>query len=307
LPRLLLIANPASSQFTGGDHRTVARILSRSFEVEPAWPSSAEAARLIAAGAAQDGVDVVAAMGGDGIVHHVAQSLADTDVTLAVLPAGTTNVLARLLGLPKSAVPAARLVAGAHEVAAHDLLSIVSQDANGSQRRFAAFAAGWGLDAETVASAEAEPYRKYRFGGMHYARHAMSTAFGKVWGRPPNVRVTAGERTADAVTVLVQFLDVYTYFGRVPLRFHPTPPEPMHVLVIEGMGVGTVPSVITRLLRGRDLGGGKLQVWTGVRSLTMEADPPVMGQADGELIGAARRADLALLPGALRVIVPRTR
>jgi diacylglycerol kinase family enzyme len=44
-----------------------------------------------------------------------------------------------------------------------------------------------------------------------------------------------------------------------------------------------------------------------VHSLTMEADPPVMGQADGELMGGARRADLTLLPGGLRVIVPRTR
>lgn len=46
------------------------------------------------------GVEVVAACGGDGTISEVAGGLAGSDVPLLVLPGGTSNVLARELGLP---------------------------------------------------------------------------------------------------------------------------------------------------------------------------------------------------------------
>src|SRR5687768_6709110 len=46
------------------------------------------------------GVRRFAAAGGDGTVSAVADGVCDTDATLAILPAGTANVLARELGIP---------------------------------------------------------------------------------------------------------------------------------------------------------------------------------------------------------------
>jgi diacylglycerol kinase family enzyme len=48
------------------------------------------------------GVDFVAACGGDGTISEAAWGLAGSDVPLAVLPGGTSNVLARELGIPLS-------------------------------------------------------------------------------------------------------------------------------------------------------------------------------------------------------------
>ena len=48
------------------------------------------------------GVEIVAACGGDGTISEAAQGLSGSDVPLAVLPAGTSNVLARELGIPLS-------------------------------------------------------------------------------------------------------------------------------------------------------------------------------------------------------------
>ena len=48
------------------------------------------------------GVDVVAACGGDGTISESAAGLSGSDVPLAVLPGGTSNVLARELGIPLS-------------------------------------------------------------------------------------------------------------------------------------------------------------------------------------------------------------
>jgi diacylglycerol kinase (ATP) len=54
----------------------------------------------------------IVACGGDGTVAACAAALDGRDIPIAVVPTGTTNVLAYELGLPSSAVRAARLVGG---------------------------------------------------------------------------------------------------------------------------------------------------------------------------------------------------
>ncbi|NLF29699.1 MAG: hypothetical protein GX591_02285 [Planctomycetes bacterium] len=50
--------------------------------------------------AAASGAEVLLAGGGDGTIHYAAQAAVEADMTLAVLPMGTINLLARDLGLP---------------------------------------------------------------------------------------------------------------------------------------------------------------------------------------------------------------
>ena len=305
MQRLLLIANPSSSQFTGGGHRTVVRILSRRFDVEPAWPQSADHARQLTAQAVADGFDVVAAMGGDGVVHHVAHVLTGTETALGVVPTGTTNVFARLLGIPPKPNPAAKLLAGPHERHRTSLLALNGVQEGREVRRHAIFAAGFGFDATVVARAEKEPYRKYHFGGLHYARTAVSTLFGEYRKRKPHVQVHAAGHQAHAVAVLIQFRRIYTYFGRLPLRFSPELPAPLSVLVVEALPARRVGRIGAAVLGGADLDDlPGMSVWTGLDSLNLEADPPVAGQADGESTGSWQSALVVLQPEALQVVVP---
>ena len=83
------------------------RGMGRPFRVQPT--TSMQHARELAREAC-DGGEIVAAMGGDGIVGAVAGELRDGKGLLAVLPGGRGNDFARKLGIPFDPVEAVALI-----------------------------------------------------------------------------------------------------------------------------------------------------------------------------------------------------
>jgi len=286
----------------------VVAILRKSFVVEAAWPTDASEVEALAMKAAHEGTDVVVAMGGDGVVHHVVNGIAGSATALGIIPAGTTNVLARILGLPSKPVAAARFLAKATQAIEIPLARVEAATGSTTTVRYATFATGVGLDAEAVRLADLEPHRKYRFGGIHYARTAASVVLNNFIGRSPHLRVESGSRTADAVSVLVQIHAPYTYFGRLPLAVTRRHPEHLAALIIERITLARVPSILMHAALGRDLGRIKgVHVWDDVRHLTITADPPGFLQADGESLGNVTTVDIASAPRAVRAIAPLSR
>lgn len=64
----------------------------------------------LAAAAVDRGARIVMAWGGDGTVNEVARALAGTSAALAVIPAGSGNGLARMLGMPSDPTRAIRRI-----------------------------------------------------------------------------------------------------------------------------------------------------------------------------------------------------
>ncbi len=93
------------------------------------------------------GCDTVFACGGDGTVHDVLQGLVGSNAALGVIPLGTANALAHDLGLPLSAVAAARasLTAKPRRIAV-GRVEYQGFDGNPGSRFFTV-AAGIGVDA----------------------------------------------------------------------------------------------------------------------------------------------------------------
>lgn len=113
--RVLVIANPAAGTRRGSPAgELAARSASRAgCTVTLARTEQPGDARRLAASAAAAGFDLVVAAGGDGTVNEAANGLIGGPVALGVAPAGTMNLLARLLGLPLDAGRAtARIVDG---------------------------------------------------------------------------------------------------------------------------------------------------------------------------------------------------
>lgn len=303
MQRVAVIANPVASQFTGGAHRDVMALLSKKFEVEALWPGSAPEATAAAVQAVAEEAEIVVAMGGDGMVHHVAQGLVGTEAALAVIPAGTTNVVARIFGIPAKPNRAVRLITDATTPRRIGTARLSLTRGNIETVHHAVFAAGLGLDAEVVRVADADPYRKYRFGSLHYARSALAVGLKTYPSVKPHVTVRADDRTILATTALAQFREAYTYFGKIELRFDDEAPDPMSILIVDRLRRRRVPGIFFSALFHRDLDAiGGFTVWNRVDVLDFEADPPVAAQADGEALGLADAGSIEWAPDSLLLI-----
>ncbi|GIU93300.1 MAG: diacylglycerol kinase [Acidimicrobiia bacterium] len=300
----VLVANPAASQFTGGMHRKVVGILSSRYRVETRWPTSPVEAQAAATEAVMGGAGLVVAMGGDGVVHHVAQGLVSSTVPLGIVPVGTTNVLARLLGIPRRPAQASRLLVETNQVNMVPSLEVQMRTERGTAVRHALFALGAGADALVVERAETEPYRKYRFGGLHYARTAAATVWSDLRRRRPRATVQVAGRALAAVGFMAQIHPVYTFFGRVPIKIDRVAPDPMTVLVVSRLPLRRIFGVARAAFGGGFERLPGFEVVRGVESLSFEAPRPTPVQADGEILGEATRLDAAYRPSSLPVVVP---
>ena len=100
--RVLILANPAAGLRRGRPAgELAARVAARAgCAVTLERTERPGDATRFAASAASSGFDLVVAAGGDGTVNEAANGLAGTGVGLGVAPAGTMNLLARVLSLP---------------------------------------------------------------------------------------------------------------------------------------------------------------------------------------------------------------
>jgi diacylglycerol kinase (ATP) len=117
--------------------------------------------------AAEKGAEVVIAAGGDGTVRAVAEGLRDTDCSLALLPSGTGNLLARNLNLTLNHLEESVATAFTGNDHAIDLGIADMRRMDGSVESHAFLVmAGIGLDAKMIVNQDEE--LKRRFGWLAY-------------------------------------------------------------------------------------------------------------------------------------------
>ena len=101
--RCALLVNPTAGKAKHAE--TVVAVHSRlsAGELEVTRMQGADGAEAadLARQAVEDGYDVLAVMGGDGMVHLAVQALAGSSTALGVIATGTGNDVARYLGLPR--------------------------------------------------------------------------------------------------------------------------------------------------------------------------------------------------------------
>ena len=166
----------------GGGLPELREILAREGVTDPLWyeVSKSRRAPKYARRAAAKGVDVLFVWGGDGSVQRCIDAVAGTDTAVAILPAGTANLLAANLEVPNDLTEAVQV--GLHG----DRRRLDTGSVNGE--RFMVMA-GAGFDARMIS--DADRGTKDRLGRAAYvvtgvknlaARRARATV--KVDGQP---------------------------------------------------------------------------------------------------------------------------
>lgn len=291
LKRVLLVVNPRSRR--GVRHRGAAL---RAFadagvsvhEVVTEHPGHARdllTARL-------EPWDAVFVLGGDGTVMEVVGALAHSGTPVGVLPGGTGNLVAGVLGVP-SGIRAAvdSLVAG--ERSAFDLGELP----NG---RFFAFAAGVGVD---VAMVERTSHgRKRALGMVSYAITAARAAVGR---EVVHVSIDVDGKRIDAKAVLAMIANAGTFLGgRFAIGPDVQPDDgELDLCLFMPERPRDVFVLMWRLLR-RDFRPHPLMTFARGKRFRISAEPPVSVQADGDIVGRTP-IEITIAPGAALFLRPR--
>lgn len=172
--RVAFVANPTKAGLADLREQAMSACASR-FVSQPMWlfttvddPGSEAAQRAIDAGA-----EVVVAIGGDGTVRAVAETLAGTGVALGIIPMGTGNIFARNMDLPLGDIPGLLRIALDGRDAPTDVGRVVlNRGPKGpDEEHMFLVMAGVGFDAEMVAGADER--LKRRLGWLAYFLAAM--------------------------------------------------------------------------------------------------------------------------------------
>ncbi len=102
IARVTVLTNPASGHGSAphAAERAITQLHRRGVDVVAIAGSDAEHARRLVEGALDRGMDALVVVGGDGIISLALQVLAQTDIPLGIIPAGTGNDHAREFRIP---------------------------------------------------------------------------------------------------------------------------------------------------------------------------------------------------------------
>lgn len=264
--------------------------------------------------AADAGVDLVIAAGGDGTVRVVAETAAERGVTLALLPSGTGNLLARNMNLSLDDVGHSVRTAFTGKDREIDLgrIEIRGEDGAVTTHTFLVMA-GLGIDAKMLAATDDD--LKARIGWFAYVK-AVVTAL-----RDDNVlkmqyRIDEGPlRRLSANTVIVGNCGTLT--GNILLLPDAALDDGLFdVLLLRPEGIlhwvqilGKVlieNGLVQRTPLRRVLGERKISAlnYVKARSLAVTLAGPQEIELDGDNLGRATGFRTRVDPGAIRIRVP---
>ncbi|MEA2596753.1 MAG: hypothetical protein QOF01_3222 [Thermomicrobiales bacterium] len=245
-------------------------------------------AELIESGVHQ--AAIIIAVGGDGTVADVVTALGDMDIPVGIIPAGSTNIVARENRIPLRPDAAAALIFGEHRLARLDV-------GVSGERRFLHMA-GAGLDSRLFAATN--PALKRRMGWPAYVPAALRNLLAP----PVRFRITVDGSSfqcrsplvlvANGAAIIRPSLPVYPDLRRNDGL--------LDVIAFTSAGPLQVGSTLLRFA-ARRLDRSPYVVRLRGRNVSLVADPPIPFQLDGDVAGMTP-ADFYMLPGAIRLIVP---
>ncbi|MBO4287052.1 MAG: HD domain-containing protein [Kiritimatiellae bacterium] len=291
-PRVLFILSPALPE-NGARLRALIPAWAEVRAVPPGEDITVFTRGVLAEPCGADRSLRVVAAGGDGTVAAVAQALEGVEAELAVVPAGTGNLVARELGIPLNLRDAVAVAIDRNA----PVRPLDTMTANG---RLFLLNAGVGVNAETVAMTSRRG--KTLFGRSAYAGAAVLNA---IQSRPQPVAISVdggGEETFEATDVLV------SNCGSLARGLYPNGPDIRMDDGILDLAVcclktpAEYPLLYLKKRLSPDRENGILHERRAKVSVTIRSREPLPVQADGDIVGTTP-VEIRIRPRSLRVVV----
>ena len=279
-------------------HQAIAVLRERGWWIDTAETKNTGDAIRLARTAAEQKLDALIAVGGDGTVNEVANGLVDSTTALGVLPSGTANVWAKEMGLPLGdLVTAARRLADA-EVRAIDVGEVCGPTL---RPRVFVLWSGIGLDAAITHNVEPQREMKRRLGALMFWLVGIQTAWSY---RGKRATITVGGKRFRRHVTLALAANVQLYAGIVRIAPKARVDDGLlEFAIFRGTGFWLTGWHLLGVFLGAHVRDPMVEFYS-VPTITLEGkNLPV--HVDAEPCGFSP-VEIRVRPLALRVLVPKT-
>ena len=296
--RTLIIVNPKAGQETLATLRRKlgGAFAARDINFDIVTTEYSGHATELARDAARAGFAKVCVVGGDGTIAEAATGLVGTDVPLGLIPRGTANQVALNLKIPIA-------IEKAVDVAINGTAQPI--DIGQVDGRAFALVAGAGFDAAVMGSATRELKERWGFGAYIYAalKQALSAT-------PARFCITTEQTKLEISGVSVMIANVGALFTKyLPIRF-PLTPQPLSswhdglfdIVVVAPQNFPDWATVLWNAAR-MQFGGTNRLIHLQARQVTIESDPILPTQIDGDPVGETPLTATVLEKG-VRIMLP---
>ncbi|MCC6443407.1 MAG: diacylglycerol kinase family lipid kinase [Armatimonadetes bacterium] len=284
-----LIANPASGRGRAGKRLPglLDRLRRAGIAFECHVTGRAGQAREWAASLSRGGAEIVAAVGGDGTIHEVANGLFGSETALAVIPAGTGNDLARTLRVRTEDAAIRALCEGKRK----------RIDVGRAEDRIFVNVAGTGFDAEVAQTVNAERFLK---GTPAYIRAVFVNL---CFFRPQAITLTLDGQERQETAMLVAVANARSYGGGMRVAPEASMEDGLFdICLVQAVSRAEFARAFPRVFWGTHTTHPKVRMYRA-REAEIRAESPWPVLADGEIVGLTP-ARFAIVPKALDVIAP---
>lgn len=238
--------------------------------------------------AVEDGATVVVACGGDGTVRACAEGLASSGVPIAVMPAGTGNLLARNLELPMTADEVVEVAISGPRYRLD--MGLVNDES------FAVMA-GTGVDASIMEGTDGDA--KDRLGVLAYVLEGAKHFFDEPFQAA--VRASDGRTSSDSFALLLVG-NLGRLQGGIEL-FPEASPEDGMLELLGLISHSPAEAVLGAVEAAAKTDSGRHLRWSDSRFL-IELDEPRPYELDGETRPPNSRLEFGVVPGGLLICAP---
>jgi diacylglycerol kinase (ATP) len=295
-----VIVNPVAPNLPSRRHLREAASWLRSQGWQADWSltRSSGDATAMAARAAQEGRSLVVVCGGDGTLNEAVNGLAGSETALAVIPAGTANVWAKEVGIPRQPI-AALEVAIRGQARRIDLGRASSLSGEGERYFF--MMAGLGLDGSIAASL---PLNVKRYlGASTYAIMAVAQSLRY---RGQRVKLTVDGEPLETRLLMMVVGNTRNYAGITQVTPRAYADDGLlDVCIFQGRHTLDIILHTLRVAAQAHLRASPV-LYRRARRLEVHSEMPLPAQLDGDFY-AGYPTVFEVVPAALTVMVSRKR